>query len=79
MAKIKMILTNELSNIESSLMTVTEEELTNIINFSKTFYQEGTGFEMWTDTGFVVVPPEITKRSILTINILEEDENVQNI
>lgn len=79
MAKIKMILINELSSIESTLMTVTDEELTNIINLSKTFYHEGAGFEMWTDTGFVVVPPEITKRSILTINILEEDENVQDI
>ena len=79
MAKIKMILVNELSTIESTFMTVTDDELGNIINLSKTFYQEGVGFEMWTDTGFVVVPPEITKRSILTINILEEDENVQNI
>lgn len=79
MAKIKMILKNDLANIESNIMAVTEEELSNIINLSKTFYQEGAGFEMWTDDGFVVVPPEITKRSILTINILEEDENVQDI
>jgi hypothetical protein len=79
MAKIKMTLKNDLANIESNIMAVTEEELSNIINLSKTFYQEGVGFEMWTDDGFVVVPPEITKRSILTINILEEDENVQDI
>lgn len=76
MAKIKMVIENDLKIVESSIMEVTEEELKNIISLSKNFYQEGAGFEVWTDNGFVVIPPELTKRSILTINILEDDEKV---
>ena len=77
MKKIKMILKNHLGETESSTIDVSDEELDNIILLSKSFYLGEQGFEMWTDYGFVVISPEITKHSILIINIMKkEDEKV---
>lgn len=73
MKTIKMILKNHLGEIESSELSVSDEELENIINLAKTFYQDDVGFEMWTDTGFVVIAPEITKHSILTIKLINNN------
>lgn len=80
MKSIKMLLKNHLGEIESSELVVSEEELTNILNLAKTFYQDEIGFEMWTDLGLVVVAPEITKHSILTIKIINnENDEEQDI
>ena len=76
---ISMELKTALATIRSSDLKVSAEELDNIIALSKGYHQEGAVFEMWTDTGFVVVPPEVTKNSILTINIKTDDNEVQDI
>jgi len=50
---------------------VSEEQYQNIIDMSKDFYK--TGFEMTTeDGGFIIIPPDLTKKSILKISIVEE-------
>jgi hypothetical protein len=51
-------------------LTVTEDQYQNIIEMSKDFYK--TGFEMTTeDGGFIIIPPELTKKTILKISILD--------
>lgn len=72
---IKMFLKNHLGDVESSEFNVTDEEFSNIINLAKTFYLTEVGFEMLTDDGLVVVAPEITKHSILTIKIIKDDKD----
>lgn len=71
MKKITMTLKNHLGEIQSSILEVSDEELKNILSLSKTFYMNDQSFEIMTDDGFVVVPPEITKYSILSINIIK--------
>lgn len=51
------------------ILEVTESQYKNIIEMSKNFYE--SGFEMTTeDGGFVIIPPDIVKKSILKINII---------
>jgi len=71
---IQMVLKNELGEFESEKMIVDSTQYKGMVEVSKKFYLSETGFEMWMESGFMVVPPEITKKSILLINILEYDE-----
>lgn len=60
----------DLGTFSGEILNVTEEQYQNIVDFSKNFYE--TGFEMNTqDGGFVIVPPEIVKKSVLKINIVD--------
>jgi hypothetical protein len=65
---IKIILKNKWSEYESTELEISEEQYDIIIEKSKNFYE--TSFEMWTDNGFVVFPPDITRESILEIKII---------
>jgi len=76
---IQMVLTTPLSVVTSSDLMVSDEELGKIIQLSKNFHQDGMPFEVWTDAGYVVVPPDVTRASILTINIKTEDNEIQEI
>lgn len=77
---VQMVVKNDLGEFKSEKMEVTSEQYLGIVEVSKKFYAEESGFEMWIDDGFLVIPPEINKRSILIINILEYDkeENKKN-
>lgn len=72
---IEMFMKNELGEFHSERMNVTSKQYLEMIEFSKKFYTAENGFEMWLENGFLVVPPEITKKSILIINIIEYDED----
>ena len=51
-------------------MEVTEEQFAQIKKLSKDFYTNG--FEMTTESGgFMIIPPEIIKRSLFTIEIIK--------
>ena len=51
-------------------MEVTEEQFTQIKKLSKDYYTNG--FEMTTESGsFMIIPPEIVKRSLFTIEIIK--------
>jgi hypothetical protein len=53
-------------------MDILVEQYRNIVELSKTYYE--TGFEMNLENGgFVILPPEIVKKSVLQINIIKED------
>ncbi len=72
---IQMLLQNELGTFTSEKMEISKEQYLELIEISKKFYTEDTGFEMWIDDGFVIVPPEITRKSILTISIIQYDDD----
>ena len=71
---IQMCIKNDIGEFSSEKMIVTEEQYLALVEFSKKFYEAESGFEMWLEDGFMVIPPEITKKSILLINILEYDK-----
>ena len=56
---------NKLGEYRSKPIDVSIEDYENIIELSKQFYL--SGYEMETENGFVVIPPEIIKESILLI------------
>jgi hypothetical protein len=70
---IQIILENDLGKYCSEKMEITKEQYKELIEVSKNFYSDNNGFELWIENGFMVFPPEIVKKSILTLNILEED------
>ena len=62
---------NELGEFESEEMTVTSEQYVKIKEMSKNFYEGG--YEMYLPNGFLVMSPEIVRKSILIIDIVESD------
>lgn len=71
--KIQIKLKNDLGDFLSEEMVVTPEQYQGLIEASKEFYLGG--YEMYMPRGFMVVGPEILKKSILFIEITEYDEN----
>lgn len=67
---IKLKLKTDLGEFDSEIMSVTEEQYLGLIQVSRGFYSNG--YEMYTPNGFMVVGPEILKKSILLIEILSE-------
>jgi hypothetical protein len=67
--KIVFRLKNDLGEFVSETMKVSETQYKELKEISKGFY---TGpYEMYLPNGFMVVPPEILKRSILIIDVVE--------
>ncbi len=64
-------LINDLGEFVSDEMTVNQEQYDNLKEVSKTFYNGG--YEMYLPNGFLVVPPDIVRKSILIIEIVEID------
>lgn len=76
--KVKLILKNDLGEYESDDMTLDEESYQILIDGSKEFWK--SGFEMnMENNGFLIVPPEIIKKSILIIKIIEQDGDKKQI
>lgn len=69
--KIVFKLITEIGVFISEEMTVTSEQYSNLVELSKTFYNGG--YDMWLPNGFLVAPPEVVKKSILTIEIIKSD------
>lgn len=70
--RIQLILRNELGEFRGEHLDVSKDQSDKIINMSKKFYE--SGFEMFDeDGGFLVFPPEIVKKSILEVRIIETD------
>jgi hypothetical protein len=56
---------NDLGEFVSEEIVVTEEQYENILEMSKSFY-EGV-YDMRTPNGFVVIPPDVVRKSVLII------------
>ena len=68
--KIQISLKNDLGIFKGEVMEVTEEQFTQIKKLSKDYYKNG--FEMTTESGgFMIIPPEIIKKSLFTIEIIK--------
>lgn len=67
--KIQIKLKTELGEFTSEIMEVTEEQYIGLLDASKSFYMGG--YDMYLPDGFMVVGPEVLKRSILFIEILK--------
>ena len=61
-------LKSELGEFISEKMTVNEDQFNNLVEKSRSFYS--TGYDMWLENGFLVASPEIIKKSILIIEII---------
>ena len=73
--RIQMNIKNELGDFYSEEMEVTSEQYMELVEVSKKFYIEEAGFEMWLENGFMVMSPDLARKSILSINILEYDKD----
>ena len=70
MNKIQISIINDLGTFKGEIMEVTDEQFTQIKKLSKDFYTNG--FEMTTESGgFMIIPPEIIKKSLLAIEIIK--------
>lgn len=69
--KIQIVLFTDFGHFYGEIVEVSEYQYQNIISLSKSYYE--TGFEMNTeDGGFVIIPPDMTKRSVFKINKISD-------
>jgi hypothetical protein len=65
--EVQFVIINGYGVFEGEKMLLNKEQLDNVIELSKTFYN--SGFELNCEDGsFVVFPPEVVRGSILKIN-----------
>jgi hypothetical protein len=70
--KVQITILCEFGNFYGEILEVSVDQYRNIIDLSKNYYE--TGFEMNLESGgFVILPPDIVKKSVLQINIIKED------
>ena len=68
--KIQISIINDLGTFRGEAMEVTDDQYVQIKKLSKDYYTNG--FEMTTESGgFMIIPPEIIKKSLLTIEIIK--------
>ncbi len=67
--KIIFKLKNDLGEFVSETMTVSETQYKELMEVSKGFYSGS--YEMFLPSGFMVVAPDVLKKSILIIEVLE--------
>ena len=72
--KIVVKIKNNFGDYESVPIHITDEEYPELLEMAKNFYKTG-GYEMVTKEGFVVIPPDIVKQSILLIQIFKDDDD----
>lgn len=72
--KIVIKIKNEFGEFESLPFEIPEDEYSSVLEMSKNFYDSG-GYEMQTKQGFLVIPPEIVKKSILILETNYDDSN----
>lgn len=70
---ITMHIKNHLGEWTSKPLIMTSEQYEGLVEMSRSFYSDG-GFEMPIVDGVVIIPPEVTRNSILTIKVIEEDD-----
>jgi len=70
--KIQITILCEFGNFYGESLEVSIDQYRNIIELSKNYYE--TGFEMNLESGgFIILPPDVVKKSVLQINIIKED------
>ena len=68
--KIQIVIINEFGEFKGEVTDVTKDQYEMIVKISKDYYK--TGFEMvCEDKSYLILPPEIIKKSIYKISIVE--------
>ena len=67
MVSIKMKVVNKFGTFESSIIDMDDEIYPEFVEVSKLFWITDTSFNLDTDDGVIVFPPEIIRKSILII------------
>ena len=63
----QLVLKTEFGDYKGEQKAVTQDQFDTVTSLSKSFYNE-SGFEMTLEDGsFIVVPPDLIKRSILVV------------
>lgn len=70
---VQMVIKNNYGVFKSEKLNLDEDQYSKLVEASKGFYNAG-GFEMTTENGFVVLPPEVVQKSILILEILKSTE-----
>ncbi len=63
--KIQIIIKNKYGEYKSKAFHIVDEDYPQVIELAKNFYH--VGYEMETEEGYLVIPPDITKDSILLV------------
>ena len=66
---IQFNLKTELGDFKSESMKVSDEQYANLVEMSKSYFN--SGFDMYLPKGFLVASPELIKKSILIIEIIQ--------
>jgi hypothetical protein len=70
MNKIQISIISDLGTFKGEIMDVTDDQYVQIKKLTKDYYTNG--FEMTTESGgFMIIPPEIIKKSLLSIEIIK--------
>ena len=70
--RVQITILCEFGNFYGEILEVSIDQYRNIVELSKNYYE--TGFEMGLENGgFVIVPPDVVRKSVLQINIIKED------
>lgn len=62
---INIIIKTKYGEFKSKDIEIQDEDYENVLELSKNFYI--VGYEMETENGFIVIPPDVIKDSILLI------------
>jgi hypothetical protein len=72
---VQLCIKNKLGDFFGEKMNLNEEEYKKLVNGFKNFYTIESGFELWMEDGFMIMSPEMARKSILSINIIEYDKH----
>ena len=71
--KVQITILCEFGNFYGETLEVSIDQYRNIVELSKNYYE--TGFEMGLENGgFVIIPPDVVRKSVLQINIIKEED-----
>ena len=69
---INIIIKTKYGDFKSKEIIIDDDDYGQILEFSKNFYM--MGYEMETENGFIVIPPDVIKHSIL---LIEKNETIK--
>jgi hypothetical protein len=63
--EISIVIKNRLGEYKSKSIEIDEDDYSKVVEMSKQFYL--SGYEMEMENGFVVIPPDLIRESLLII------------
>lgn len=66
---VNILIKTEFGEYKSQSLDIEESDYDNLVEISKGYYKNG--FDLATETGHVIIPPDIIKRSVMIIEIIK--------